>query len=229
MTAERRDRTARDLVVIGAGRGAGDIADLVGCLQARGAARRLRGFLDDDPDMHGALIAGHPVLAALDAAAALGEVDFIIGIANYRQPKIRLQVAARLALSASRFASLVHPGASISPAARIGHGCLIFQGAIVGHETVIGDHAFIGPGAMVSHHTVVEPGAIVALGAVMCSGAVLGAGAYLGARSVVRDGARVGSGALVGIGSVVLRDVPDDRVVLGSPARIVRDTSGASR
>jgi len=52
----------------------------------------------------------------------------------------------------------------------------------------------------------------------------LARGCYLGAGAIVLPGVTVGEGAVVGAGAVVTRDVPPGKVVVGSPARAIRDT-----
>jgi len=50
----------------------------------------------------------------------------------------------------------------------------------------------------------------------------IGNGAWIGARSIILPGVSIGSRALVAAGSVVTRDVPDDTLVGGNPARVIR-------
>jgi acetyltransferase-like isoleucine patch superfamily enzyme len=45
----------------------------------------------------------------------------------------------------------------------------------------------------------------------------------VGAGANILSGVRVGAGAMVGAGAVVTRDVPPKKLVMGIPARIVRD------
>jgi acetyltransferase-like isoleucine patch superfamily enzyme len=47
----------------------------------------------------------------------------------------------------------------------------------------------------------------------------IGAAAHIGAGAVIRQGIRVGTRSVVGAGAVVVRDVPDDAVVAGVPAK----------
>lgn len=45
---------------------------------------------------------------------------------------------------------------------------------------------------------------------------------FIGAHSVIMPGVRVGHHCVVGAGSIVTRDVPDNSIVVGNPARVVR-------
>jgi acetyltransferase-like isoleucine patch superfamily enzyme len=51
---------------------------------------------------------------------------------------------------------------------------------------------------------------------------VIGDGTWVGARAMVLPGVTIGRRVVVAAGSVVTRDVPDDVLVAGNPARVVR-------
>ena len=53
-------------------------------------------------------------------------------------------------------------------------------------------------------------------------GIIVGNDSWLGFGVIVLDGVRIGEGAVVGAGSVVTKDIPDDAIALGVPARIVK-------
>lgn len=51
----------------------------------------------------------------------------------------------------------------------------------------------------------------------------IGNGCWLGANVVVCPGVSIGDGAVIGAGSVVTRDIPENTVAVGNPARILRE------
>lgn len=53
----------------------------------------------------------------------------------------------------------------------------------------------------------------------------IGDGTWVGARAMVLPGVTIGSRVMVAAGAVVTRDVPDDVLVAGNPARVVRSLS----
>lgn len=50
----------------------------------------------------------------------------------------------------------------------------------------------------------------------------IGAGSWIGARAIILPGVTIGARVVVAAGAIVTRDVPDDTLVAGQPARVVR-------
>lgn len=53
----------------------------------------------------------------------------------------------------------------------------------------------------------------------------IGSDVLIGTNAIILKGVRIGSGAVVAAGSVVTRDVPENCVVAGNPARVIRKVS----
>jgi acetyltransferase-like isoleucine patch superfamily enzyme len=60
-------------------------------------------------------------------------------------------------------------------------------------------------------------------GASVAGGVTIGNNASIATNATVLPNVRIGANAIVGAGSVVTKDVPDNVVVVGNPARIVRE------
>ena len=105
-------------------------------------------------------------------------------------------------------------------------------------EIRIGDRCFINGGVVLYSVAAITIGDDVALanevyitdtnshgiegGEVYEAPVRVGSGTWVGARSMIMPGVSIGSRVLVAAGSVVTRDVPDDVLVAGNPARVVR-------
>ena len=94
----------------------------------------------------------------------------------------------------------------------IGERTNIQDGAILhgdpGQPTILEDHVTVGHRAVV-HSAYIERGSLIGIGA------------------VVLDGVRVGTGSIIGAGCVVTKDVPPKSLMVGVPAKRLRDVSEA--
>lgn len=52
----------------------------------------------------------------------------------------------------------------------------------------------------------------------------IGSKCWIGARSIILPGVTIGDNVVVGAGSIVTKDIPDDSIAIGSPARVVGST-----
>jgi len=108
--------------------------------------------------------------------------------------------------------AVIMMGAVINIGAVIGKGTMIDMGAILGGRAMVGDRCHIGAGTVLAG--VVEPASATPV--------VVEDGVLIGANAVVIEGVHIGKNAVVAAGAVVIEDVPDNAVVAGSPARIVK-------
>jgi len=212
----------RKLMILGAGGTSREIAGAVRDLNQRQSQWDLQGYLDDDPALQGTRIDGLPVLGPIDAAHC-AEAQVIIGVARAQDRGLRCRIAERLALPAERYATILHPSASLSPYAKTGAGTAILHNVVITQGTAVGDHVLILQNATLAHDQIVEDFVTIAPAATICGGVRLKRGCYIGAGSTIMDGITVNEGALVGIGAVVMQDVPAGATVAGNPARLLPD------
>ena len=122
-----------------------------------------------------------------------------------------------------RFATLRHPGASVSPTASLGAGCVIGPGSVIAARARLGDHVIVNRGTLIGHHTSIGDYVTLSPGANVAGCVEIGEAAYIAMGAVVLDRISVGSHSIVGAGAVVTHDVPDHVQVQGVPARIVKE------
>lgn len=97
--------------------------------------------------------------------------------------------------------TLTGPGAKINALAQIGIGVILNTGCIVEHECTIHNFAHIAPGA------------------VLAGNVQVGEGSFVGAGAVIKQGVHIGKNSVIGAGAVVVKDVPDNQIWIGNPAK----------
>ncbi|MEM9865426.1 MAG: acyltransferase [Myxococcota bacterium] len=144
--------------------------------------------------------------------------------------------------------AVVDEGAVIGEGARVWHFVHVCGGAHVGARAVLGQNVFVAPGVHVGAGTKVQNNVSIYAGVHVAEDAFLGPscvftnvnrprafierkdeflpthvgrGASVGANATIVCGHSLGDYSFVGAGAVVLRDVPNHAIVVGSPARIV--------
>ncbi len=108
------------------------------------------------------------------------------------------------------------------PGVRFGNDCFVNFGCTllaIGGIT-IEDDVFIGPQCVLA--TEYHPEEPATRHTLLTKPIVVKRNAWLGANVTVLAGVTIGENAIVAAGSVVTKDVPDNMVVAGSPARVVR-------
>ena len=136
----------------------------------------------------------------------------------------------------------------ISEKAKIGDNVSIWHFSYVGDDTEIGDNvkigslvhidydvkigentkiegqAYIPPLSRIGKNTFIGPAAVLTNDPYpMCNkmvGVTIEDNVIIGARAVIKAGVTVGRNSVVAMGAVVTKDVPENVVVIGSPATI---------
>ena len=108
--------------------------------------------------------------------------------------------------------AVIMMGAIINIGAVVGEGTMIDMGAVLGGRATVGKYCHIGAGAVLAG--VIEPASAKPV--------TIGDGTLVGANAVVIEGVQVGRNCVVAAGAVVIDDVPDNMVVAGCPARIIK-------
>ncbi|GHE93776.1 NeuD/PglB/VioB family sugar acetyltransferase [Streptomyces fumanus] len=207
-----------DLLIVGAGGFARETAQAA--LATGGFT--LRGHLDDDPALHGTEVDGVPVLGDCDLVHALPRARVVICVGNVRDYAARARLVRRLGLPEERYATVVHPAASVSASSAVGPGSVLLAHCVLTAAVRVGAHVAVMPGTVLTHDDVIGDFATLAAGVRLGGHVRLGRGVYLASGVLVREGTTVGDWSLVGMGSGVLDDVPPGEVWVGSPARRLR-------
>jgi len=135
------------------------------------------------------------------------------------------RISVRLALEKRGLATpiLIHRTAFVARNAEIGTGTQILAHASVCAGVCMGRSVIINTAASVDHDCVLEDGVHVGPGAIVSGEVRIRERVFVGSGATVLPRIEIGHDAVVGAGAVVTKDVRPRTVVVGNPARKLRD------
>lgn len=205
-------------VIIGAGAQGRVALDLLKCMSEFDEFE----FLDDDKSKWGTSLNDTIIAGALGRIADYDKNIFKALLA-FGNPTLRRKLASRADLREAPFLNAIHPSAYVAGSATMKDGNTICAQAILNSNAVIGKHVLINNAAVVEHDSILEDYTTVCPGALVGGRVELAEGAFICSGAVILPRIKVGKYSVLAAGSVLTRDLGDNVLAMGSPAKIVRE------
>lgn len=208
----------RQIVILGAGG--------TGLLMAESISRRddvrLMGFLDDDADKQAHGYCDLPVLGGLSSWRDLPiECLFLTSLYGAKKNVHFFKMIKSLRIPESRWATIVDPCATVSETATLGYGTYIGPGSVLEPRVCLGNYCATLGNVYIGHESNLSDYVACANSVSIAGGVSIGKVSFIGANATVREYTKIGSYTIIGMGSVVLRNIVDDQIVVGNPARAI--------
>lgn len=145
-----------------------------------------------------------------------GNLEVSMGIG---EPAVRDKLFAKLKKDGIDTPTLIHPDIFFPETTVIGKGVTIQYGCFISCNVEIEDYVYIQPQVNIGHNDILKKGCILSGMANLGGGVSIGKYTYVGLSTAIKEGVSVGDYSIVGMYSAVYKDIPDEMIAMGNPAR----------
>jgi len=172
----------------------------------------------------GKSVLGFPIIDTDDDLDSLRKKCdvFAVAVGQVKSPATRIKIYNRLLQAGAELPTFIASSAWVSPFAKLGMGTMVFHGAVINASAVVGSNCIINNQALVEHDAVVEDHCHISTAAVLNGAVLVKQGSFIGSNATLMQGIVVGAYAIVGAGSLVSKNVGEQTMVAGVPAKLIK-------
>ena len=202
----------KDLILIGAGGFAKSVIDSIDEKKYK-----IFGFIDD---IKRGIHLGYPILTNnLDSIEKKENYCYFISIGDNKKRKKWFK---KLEENRLEIINVIDKTAVISKNVTLEKGIFVGKLAIINSDVRLGDNIVVNTKALLEHGVRVDSHSNISTNTTINGDVQIGQGSFIGSSSVINGQLRIGNNVMIGSGSVVIKDVEDNCVVAGVPAKLIR-------
>ena len=118
--------------------------------------------------------------------------------------------------------NVIHPTAILDKTCKIGEGLQVMPGACVNYFSKIGDFVILNTSSTVDHECIIGKGVHIMGNAYVGGRVKIGNFVTIGSNATIFPDIEIKNGAFIGAGSVVRKNVGENQVVVGNPAKFLK-------
>lgn len=213
--------TQKDLYIIGAGGFGREVAWLVERINKEKATWNLKGFIDDNVLLHGTFENDYLVVGGCDYLKSLSKETWVV--CAVAAAKTRRKIIEKIKdIPTVRFGILVDPDVICSEKVTVGEGSIICAGTIITVNISVGSHNIINLDCTIGHDAVLHDFVTIYPSVNVSGNVTISECVELGTGMQIIQGKTIGTESIIGAGAVVVRDIPQKCVAVGSPAKPIK-------
>ena len=146
---------------------------------------------------------------------------YSVGIAR-EHGLARSEISEKLESYGLKPFNLISNSAIIDPSSIIEDGLLAMPACVVHKKVKIGKYCILNSNSCVDHESILGKGVHVMGSAYIAGRVTIDDYATIGANATILPDITIGKNAIVGAGAVVTKDVKNNEIVVGNPARVLK-------
>jgi sugar O-acyltransferase (sialic acid O-acetyltransferase NeuD family) len=153
-------------------------------------------------------------------------IDNLSNVNNYTfclgKPSGKKWLSENFDLDVNKFINLIHKSVTISLFTELGIGIRIEPNTCIAPKTNISDFVHINRGCLIGHHCNIGKYSTLNPGVKVGGNVDIGESVEIGIGTTILNNIHIGNNSIIGANSLVTKDVPENVIVYGSPAKIIR-------
>jgi sugar O-acyltransferase (sialic acid O-acetyltransferase NeuD family) len=150
------------------------------------------------------------------------DLEFIVSAG---EPESRKHIYNKLERQGLNCISIIAPGFILSRFSSVEKGTFIHRGVIGGVNTHIGKGCIVNKSAVIGHDVEISEYCVISPNVTIGGYVNIGPGCYIGSGAIIRNGINIGESSIIGMGAVVLHNVEPNSVMVGNPAKFLRENT----
>ena len=175
------------------------------------------GFIDNLKTLENlpvSIIGGDVIIESLKSEDIAEYLAIAIGDMKVRHKLYNLCKRVKISLP-----TIIHSSATILTSHPIGNGTFVYPGVVIMNDCKIGNSVLINSGVTMGHDVEIGDFSNINPGVHLAGRIKIGEECMIGIGACVRENIKIGNRVIIGAGSVVVKDIPDDSLVYGVPAK----------
>ena len=125
-----------------------------------------------------------------------------------------------------KIVSLIHPSSIISPSVTIGKGTVIMPNVVVNANALIAKGVILNTSCVIEHECVIHDFVHISPKVALAGDIEIGAFTHIGIGSNVRQGIKIGKNNIIGGGSMVIKNITNNKTMVGVPVKEIYKKKG---
>lgn len=155
----------------------------------------------------------------------VSEFEIIIAMG---EPAMRTRMMAKYSEKGYKFATYIHESVVVGSGTDLLPGVILLPFVYVAQNVRIGENTLVHAGARIENNCIIGNSCFISSGAFIGAKTTIGNSTFVGPNAAVKDQLVIGDNVIIGMGSNVIKNVEDISVVVGNPAKKLRDNVSKS-
>lgn len=141
------------------------------------------------------------------------------------EPKYRQLLSEKIKSEGYKLGNFICNNSIVSKYAKVGEGVIILPYARVQDSVILHNNVCVCDNSVVAHDSEIYENTVISANCVLSGNVLVESNVYCGLSSSVREKSKVGRNSILSMGAVIMRDVPENVIVMGNPAKVISNVA----